>query len=81
MKDETAGVAIKEFVGLKSKMYLFLVNDSSEHKNAKGENQCWISDNKYKDVLLNNKCLRHSMNRIQKKNSKIETYDINKMSL
>ena len=40
MKDETAGVAIKEFVGLKLKMYLSLVNDSSEHKNAKGENQC-----------------------------------------
>ena len=34
MKDETAGVAIKEFVGLKSKMYSFLVDDSSEHKKA-----------------------------------------------
>ena len=40
MKDETAGVAIREFVGLKSKMYSFLVNDSGEHKNSKGENQC-----------------------------------------
>ena len=28
MKDETAGVAIKEFVGLKSNMYSFLVDDS-----------------------------------------------------
>ena len=65
MKDETAGVAIREFVGLKSKMYSFLVNDNGEHKNSKGENQCWICDNKYKDILLNNKCLRHSMNRIQ----------------
>ena len=34
MKDETAGVAIKEFVGLKSKMYSFLVDYSSEHKKA-----------------------------------------------
>ena len=40
MKDETAGVAIREFVGLKSKMYSFLVNDSGEHKNSTGENQC-----------------------------------------
>ena len=32
MKDETAGVAIKEFVGLKPKMYSFLVDDNSEHK-------------------------------------------------
>ena len=31
MKDETRGVAIKEFVGLKPKLYLFLV-DNSEHK-------------------------------------------------
>ena len=28
MKDETADVAIKEFVGLKPKMYSFLVDDS-----------------------------------------------------
>ena len=33
MKDETGGVAIEEFVGLKPKMYSFLV-DNSEHKKA-----------------------------------------------
>ena len=32
MKDETAGVAIKEFVELKPKMYSFLVDDNSEYK-------------------------------------------------
>ena len=32
MKDETGDVAIKEFVGLKSKMHSFLEDDSSEHK-------------------------------------------------
>ena len=31
MKDETGGVAIEEFVGLKPKMYSFLVGNS-EHK-------------------------------------------------
>ena len=35
----------------------------------------------YKDVLLDNKCLRHSMNRIQSKNHRIGTYEINKVSL
>ena len=30
MKDDTAGVAIEEFVRLKPKMYLHLVNDNSE---------------------------------------------------
>ena len=32
-----------------------------------------ISHNEYKDVLLNKKCLRHSMNRIQCKDHKIAT--------
>ena len=32
MKDKTAGVAIEEFVGLKPKMYSYLVNDNSEIK-------------------------------------------------
>ena len=34
MKDEIADVAIKDFVGLKPKMYSFLV-DNSEHKKQK----------------------------------------------
>ena len=34
MKDETGGVAIEEFVGLKSKMYSFLV-ENNEQKKAK----------------------------------------------
>ena len=62
MKDETAGVAIKEFVGLKPKMYSFLV-ENSKHKKAKGMNRnvaATISHNEYKDVSLNNKFIRHS---------------------
>ena len=56
MKDETAGVAIKEFVGLKPKIYSYLLDDNSEHKKAKGLNKnvvATISHNEYKDVLLN----------------------------
>ena len=34
MKDEIGGVAIEEFVGLKPKMYSFLI-DNSEHKKQK----------------------------------------------
>ena len=33
------------------------------------------------NVLFNQKCLRHLMNRIQSKNHKIGTYEINKISL
>ena len=35
---------------------------------------------KYKNVLLNNKYLIHSMNRIQSKDHRIGTYEINKIS-
>ena len=35
MIDETAGVEIKEFVGLKPKIYSFLVHNSG-HRKAKG---------------------------------------------
>ena len=60
MNDET-GVAIEGFVGLKPKIYLFLV-DNSEHKKAKDVNKnvvATISHNEYKDKLLNKKCIRH----------------------
>ena len=84
MKYVTVGVAIEKFVGLKPKMYSYLVDDNSEHKKAKGVNRnvlATISHNEYKSVLLNKKCLRHSMNRIQSKDHKIEIYEINKISL
>ena len=84
MADETAGVAIKDFVGLKPKMYSNLVDDKSEHKKARGVNGnivATISSNEYRDVLLNKKCLRHSMNRTKSKGHKIGIYEINKISL
>ena len=84
MEDEEDDVTIEEFLGLKPKMYFFLVNDSSEHKKAKGVNKNIVATlrlNDYKGVLLNNKCLRHSMNRIESKNHRIGSYEINKILL
>ena len=66
MKLETGGVTIEEFVGLKPKIYSVLINQ----KNVVAT----ISHNEYKDVLLNDKCLRHSMKRIQNKDHRIGTY-------
>ena len=77
MKDVITGVAMEEFVGSKPKMYSYLVDDNSEHEKAKGINNnvvAPISHNEYKDVLLNEKFLRHSMNRIQSKDYKIGAY-------
>ena len=45
-------------------MYSYLVDDNSEHKKAKGVKKnvvATILHNKSKDVLLNKKCLRHSL--------------------
>ena len=81
MKNETGGVAIEEFVGLNPKMYSFLVKNS-EHKKAKGMNRNVvpiISHDEYEDVLLSNKCVRHSMNRIQSKDHRRGTYEMNKI--
>ena len=53
-------------------------------KKAKGGNKNFvttISHNEYKDVLLNNKCIRHSMNRIQSNDHRTGTHEINKISL
>ena len=43
MKDERAGVAIKQFVGLKPKMYSFLVDDSRETEKVKSVNKNLLS--------------------------------------
>ena len=40
-----------------------------------------IIQSEYKNFLLNKKCLRHLMNRIQSKDNKIVTYVINKIPL
>ena len=39
MKDEAGGVAIEELVGLKPKMCSVVIDDSNNHKKAKGKNK------------------------------------------
>ena len=46
MKDETAGVAIEEFVRLKSRIYSCLLEDNSEHKKPKDLNK-YCCDSKF----------------------------------
>ena len=71
MKDEYGGVIVDEFIGLKAEMVVNLVkavNIATEF-------------NEFKDVLFNKKNIKHKMKRIQAKNHKIETYEIDKISL
>ena len=63
MNEETTGVAIEEFLGLKLKMF-YLVDDNSEPKKAKNMNRnivATITHNVYKEALLSNRCTKHSI--------------------
>ena len=40
-----------------------------------------ISHNEYKNILLNKKCIRHTMDRIQSKYNRVGTYEVNKILL
>ena len=69
---------------MKANVYSFLVGDNGEHKKVKDVNTnvvATISNNEYKDILLNNKCLRYSISRIESKDYRIGTYEIHKISL
>ena len=63
-------------------MYSFLV-DNTEHLKAKGVNRniVTLSHDEYEDALLNNKYLRHSMNRIQILDYRIGAYEMCKTTL
>ena len=80
MKDEFGGVIVIEFVGLKSKMYSMKKIDGKECNTAKGVSIATEFD-KFKDILFNEKIIRHKMKRTESKKHKLGTYEINKISL
>ena len=80
MKDEFGGVIVNEFFGLKSKMYSIKKIDGKECNTAKGVSIANEFD-KFKDVLFNEKFIRHKTTRIQRKKHKLGTYEIYKTSL
>ena len=41
-KDETAGTPIREFIGLRSKMYSVLLDDNNESQKAKGIKKSYL---------------------------------------
>ena len=42
MKDELSGKIMIKFVGLRTKTYIYLIDDGSENKKAKGTEKCVI---------------------------------------
>ena len=65
MKDEFGGV---------------IVIDGKEYNTTKSVNVATDFD-KFKDVLFNEKIIRHKMKRIQSKKHKLDTYEIDKISV
>ena len=84
-KDETAGVPIREFIGLKSKMYSISLDNEKFSKKAKGVKKNvirkGISHGDYIDVLSESKVMHHKMKTIRSDCHQISSYEINKISL
>ena len=88
-KDEAAGKPIKEFVGLKSKMYSYTMEDPGvepqEHKKAKGVKKNVVKNEirhrHYIDVINNGITMHHQMNSIRSESHQIKSYHLNKISL
>ena len=84
-KDEACGIPIKEFVGLRSKMYSYVKDNEKEARTAKGIKKVVINNNikheDYKNVLLENKQIHHTMKTIRSSNHQLGSYELNKVSL
>ena len=84
-KDESAGIPITEFVGLRFKMYSYVKDNEQTARTAKGiKKQVIKKDIKhedYKEVLLNNKQMHHTMKTIRSNNHQLGSFELNKISL
>ena len=84
-KDESAGIPITEFVGLRSKMYSYVKDNKKTERTAKGiKKQVIKKDIKhedYKHVLFNNEQIHHTMKTIRSEKHLLSSYELNKISL
>ena len=84
-KDELGGKIIKEFCALRAKTYIYLMDDDSEHKKAKGVKRCVVKRRlmfeNYKDSLFNNKTIMRSQLRFKSDHHNVYTEKINKTAL
>ena len=85
MKDETPGIPIAEYVGLRPKMYSILKEDSEQIRKAKGVKKYVVKKHlrhdQYKEVLFNNRTFRHGMNMLRSEGHQIYGLHVNKISL
>ena len=85
MKDEAEGKNIKEFVGLRSKLYSFIMEDGGENKKCKGVKkqvvESSITHEDYKTCLTTGKELLRNQNIIRSYNHEVYTEEVNKIAL
>ena len=84
-KDVAAGIPIREFVGLRSKMYSYIKDNQKEERTAKGIKKNIIKNNMkhedYKKTLLNEEQMHHKMKTIRSQKHQLGSYELNKVSL
>ena len=84
-KEETSGMPITEFIGLRSKMYSCIKDNNQVGKTAKGILKNIIKNNikheDYKDVLFNNRQIHNTMKTIRSNLHQLGSYELNKVSL
>ena len=84
-KDETQGIPICEFIGLRSKMYSIKLDDDSEKKTAKGIVRNVIKNHlkhdNYKHILESGERMNSSMKMIRSFDHDIYTVNVTKVSL
>ena len=85
MKDEAAGKIMKEFVGLRSKLYSFIMDDGGETKKCKGIKkqvvESSIRHEHYKTCLTTGKELLRKQNILRSYNHEVYTEEVNKVAL
>jgi hypothetical protein len=85
MKDETSENPIKEFVGLRAKLYAFRTIENEEIKKANGVKKQVIKQTlnieDYKRALLENEIVYRKINTIQSNKHNVYTKQMNKIAI
>ena len=85
MKDEAGGKIIKEFVGLRAKLYSFIMDDGEENKKCKGIKkqvvESSITHKDYKTCLTTGKEILRKQYILRSYNHEIYTEEVNKIAL
>lgn len=86
-KDESEGIPIKEFVGLRAKCYSVLHDNADEVTRAKGVTKCVrdakLNHEEYKDVLFikEKKAVKHKQRGFRTENHEVYTIESEKVCL